>query len=253
MNIMTKTKFILILIGSFCLSAASQNLISNPGFEALSSDFAQEFPTNESTRDVMKECGSCLNSWSKSGPAWADLYIKIVELPHSRLKRIYGKSYAAIEVIPHGDHFTNRTNNGFLGTMLKTPMITGKEYHVSFQVALSKNMSTISPNNIGILFSEELTKVENIRSLQMKPQIYFVNTIDSTGEFDFVETEFIADKSYKYAILGCFTDGANFKMQSVVPEGKSEYFSELNGVPRAIFLIDEVSVLEILDDSKHQR
>lgn len=244
---------IFVILFSLLRYLSAQNLILNPGFEASSSDFIREFPTIESTNDIMKECGSCLNNWNKSGPAWADLYIKISVLPNSCPKKVFGRSYAAIEVIPHGDSLTMSNNNGFLGTKLKTPMIKGKKYHVSFEVGVSKYMSTISPNSFGILFSEDLVKVDQIRTLKMQPHVYLPNTIDSSGEFEILESEFISDKEYKYAILGCFTDVANFKMQKIAPLGKSEFFSALNGIPRAILLIDEVRVLEILDNKNLEK
>ena len=116
----------------------------------------------------------------------------------------------------------------FIGIKLKTPLILGEKYYISFKVSLS-DLSNCGINKLGCLF---LLNSINPINVNNNPHIYCLYPIIDKNNWTTISGSFVADSSYKYIVIGNFFD--DFSTDTIVCNGSDNCLS--------YYFIDDVCV-----------
>lgn len=118
---------------------------------------------------------------------------------------------------------------------LLEPLVEGREYEVSFWVALSGN-SDRAVSGIGAYCSEEPLKQQHRRFLREKPQVSFDKIIAEKGVWVEVKGTFVADGGERHITIGTFP-AAGFDTKRCVETLDNQY---------AYYYLDQVSLKQVV-------
>lgn len=128
----------------------------------------------------------------------------------------------------------------YIFTELRTPLEKGKVYYVKFYVALAK-LSECAIGNIGVLFSEAVTKTGNPARLLDKPQLnYAGKVIADSGRWVELLWTYKAKGDEKFMTIGNFDKAEKCSVKYLVTPTK-------DAAVRAYYYIDDVCVEEVVD------
>lgn len=119
----------------------------------------------------------------------------------------------------------------YIITDLLKPLEEGREYEVTFWIALSGN-SDRAVSGIGAYFSQERLSEQHRRFLRQKPQVSVEKIMEEKGKWVEVKGTFEADGGEQYVILGTFP-AADFDTKRMVDGLDNKY---------AYYYIDGISV-----------
>lgn len=262
----------------FCflpINLLAQNLVVNPGFEELTRGFKPKTCTPVYTSD---EFNNSLFGWKTLSFSTPDIISFDSEIHNCTvLTPREGKIYAGIiTYLPKFDTRQDYDYHEFLqGTLIK-PLQLGKQYRLQFWVQQNDTIATqhiqtiyrsttpslpLSSNNIGVLFStRDISNIPIYKTSDLKPQINIDRIIaPKSGNWQLISLDFIADKPYRYFIIGNFyqddeTITDNFDVAAKVPEQatKNGYFvGSLALIKRiAYYCIDDVSIILVNENEE---
>jgi OOP family OmpA-OmpF porin len=228
---MKKLFFFFLLLALSPLSA--QNVVFNGSFEIYQScpkyqsqiklAAGWDRPT-DGTPDYFNEaCGTSVigipnnfmgSQKPRTGSAYAGFYLYQTNAPDS-----------------YREYVTNE---------LKSPLEKGKVYYVKFYVYLAK-LSECAIGNIGVLFSEELTKTADASRITIKPQLnYSGNVIADSGRWVELLWTYKAKGTEKFMTIGNFDKAEKCSVKELVTLAKDVPY-------RAYYYIDDVCVEEVVD------
>lgn len=218
----------------FSTSLSSQNLVLNPGFE----DFECQRWYNSSI-ELCKDWSSpnlnspdyFINSCPDYGvtSAFANTWWGY-QLPSG------GKAFAGfIAYHPEEENEYSSSAIEYLQGTLSESLISGVRYTFQFNISLSES-SSLSLQNLGVLFSGKKTVTRKIKALTILPDLIIAITND-TSKWITVKQSFIAKGKEKYFVIGCFASEGKPKTKKVKPS---------NGIkmPRkeAYYYVDDFAV-----------
>jgi OmpA-OmpF porin, OOP family len=114
---------------------------------------------------------------------------------------------------------------------LKQSLVEGKEYEVSFWLALSGN-SDRAVMGMGAYFGPEPIKYDHRRFLEHKPQVSVDAILEKKGEWVEVKGTFVADGDERYITIGTFP-AAGFDSKKLVDGLDNQY---------AYYYVDEIGL-----------
>lgn len=237
-----KRLFFFLLLSNTCFA---QGYIINPGFEPIPKELAKEYSLEQQVlRRFSRGCNTCLHNWTAL-LGFADMNNAFIEYPsNDPPKKYFGESFGSLTFYNSASDI-NELKSGYFETKLKKPLLQGHKYEVSFQIALSHNLSNYSTNKMGIYFSEHEIKLDTV--LPVMPQIEMHDIVDTSGEYMLFKDTFTATNNYAYLIMGYFPKGIPLKKIYRRADldnfdiDRKEYDIEIT----ARFLIDEISIREI--------
>jgi hypothetical protein len=107
-----------------------------------------------------------------------------------------------------------RNYKEYLQGELISPLVAGKEYHVSFYVALDCSSPQAS-TGIGAYFSNERITSQNKERLPVKPQVISYDKITYEDGWTLISGNFVAKGGEQYITLGSYSDTAVISLQSL--------------------------------------
>jgi len=123
---------------------------------------------------------------------------------------------------------------------LKTSLEKGKVYYVKFYVALAK-LSECAVGNIGVLFSEDITKTGSAARIIDKPQLnYNTKVIADSGKWVEMLWTYKAKGNEKFMTIGNFDKAEKCLIKYLVPPAKDKPL-------KSYYYIDDVCVEEVVD------
>ena len=112
----------------------------------------------------------------------------------------------------------------YITSELMKPLEEGREYEVSFWVALSGN-SDRAVSGIGAYFSEDKLNEQHRRFLRQKPQVSVDGFVEKKGEWVEVKGTFEADGGERYITVGTWPSaGFDGKRLIAGPDNKYAYY-----------------------------
>lgn len=246
-----RLRVIFLILYTCLFNLQAQNLVDNPGFE--------DIYTKELRCDYYqsgREYNSVFKSgWSNAGQGTSDIYSLYVDsncvtyafpklipsrfvvnrLPHS------GKTMSAFLAYDYTYNYPGYNHNyrEYIQNKLKSPVIKGQKYRVTFYVLLHEN-SNRAVNNIGVHFSvEEIPVPIGYYQSQLKkePQIEYKQTIQEHTNWVKLDTIIEASANWQYLTIGNFRDDVSTNIVNVKTPANSYFFK-----PNAGYYIDDVSV-----------
>ena len=223
------------------------NLVFNPSFE----DYIQ-CPRKVDAKGVL----TIVEGWYQPTAGSADYYNRCAkrecgvplnklgyQLPHS------GDAYCGI-------YCSKDSYREYLQTQLKTPLLRGATYRVSFFVSLSEN-STSAVSSIGALFTTNrisdtawnilmAKQSNNVNSLVSQtiatyysPQVVNQTPLNDTVSWMEISGTFVADGGEEFLTIGNFFEASN---SGIV---EYDYLSQI--LTGSYYYIDDVSVIQLSD------
>jgi|GEM_PF-5271508 len=240
-----KRLFYFLLLSNACLGQSE--FIMNPGFEPIPKELNKEYSLEQQVlRRFGSGCNTCLHDWTALLVS-ADFNNAFIEFPpKAQAEKWFGESFGMITFYSH-DLKGDKMTSGYLGTKLKKKMLAGRRYEVSFQIALSRNLSNYSTNKMGIHFSEHEIKLDTV--LPLLPQLEMAEIVDTTGEYVLFKDTITADANYRFMLIGYFPKGIALKKQYRLADfdgvdiDRAVYDERIH----ARYSFDEVSIREITD------
>ncbi len=199
---------------SLFAQAPADNLVRNPGFE-----FVEKEP---SAYDQIKSAVGWDNVtigyselFSRSAPAKT---IGIPDNDYGHADPVEGEHYAGFFAWKDDERrsYTEGEENFVPGwgsyseyiiTDLLNPLVEGKEYEVSFRVALSGN-SDRALSGLGAYFGPENMRYQHRKFLNEKPQVSTDTIQEKKGEWVEIKGTFEADGGERYITIGAFPSAA---------------------------------------------
>lgn len=266
---------IFVIIFSLLHLLSAQNLIANPGFEALISDYEKEYPKSDpSIVPNSRGCISCLQSWrinyvntafglTEKLPEWNWKYYSNIWLYGNPFekgfwygRKIFGKSYAIITVNgfdPEGKNRPLNPKSDYMQTKMLRPLTQGKKYNVSFQVHLGDYLTL---NNLGILLTTYPIRLDTISFINLTAQIV-MESIDTSRDLTLFQQSFVADSNYKYLTIGYFPKNkvirTLYRPHNMYNDYKNIDLTEINKRPSFFFVIDDIKITEELEREMMQK
>lgn len=240
-----KRFFYFLLLSNACLG--QNEFIANPSFEPIPKELNKEYSLEQQVlRRFGRGCNTCLHDWTAL-IAFADFNNAFVEHPpKAHPQKWFGESFGSLS-FNSKDLNGNKMSSGYFGTKLKKPMLAGRRYEVSFQIALSRNLSNYSTNKMGIHFNEHEIKLDTV--LPLLPQVEMAEIVDTSGEYVLFKDTITAAANYRFMLMGYFPKGIILKKQYRLADfdgldiDRAEYDERIH----ARFCVDEVSIREITD------
>lgn len=238
-----KNVFFFIFIFVFLLSQ-SQNLVTNGGFEVF--DSSQFIPLNKFNNEHV--CGiEIAPDWFTVTPATPDYF----NLPFSNdtinnilVMPLKGKGRIGIIGGSCQLLFGSRQYKEYITGLLKEPLVSGKNYEVSFYIALDPR-STVAIDNFGVIFSDTSLRYSEQHKLPFQPDVvvYSGSAITSENGWMKLSAVYNARGGEKHITIG------SFSMRSCIPlnnigKSASTVTGDQRIVNNAYYYIDEISVLE---------
>lgn len=238
-----KRLFFFLFLSNACL--AQNGFIANPGFEPIPKELSKEYSLEQQVlRRFNRGCNTCLHDWTAL-LGFADMNNAFIEYPsNDPPKKYFGESFGSLTFYSSASDI-NELKSGYFETKLKKPLLQGHKYEVSFQIALSHNLSNYSTNKMGIYFSGHEIKLDTV--LPVIPQIEVYDVVDTSGEYTLFKDTVIATGYYTYLTMGYFPKGIPLKKiyrranLDNFDIDRKEYDSEIT----ARYCIDEIAIREI--------
>lgn len=230
--------FVIVLIGVFVLtvSAKTQNLVANPGFEEYDvcpGDFSQaahEFrvkhwrSANLGTPDNFNACS-----------------IGEADVPHNWAgvsDPFEGKGYVGIYL------WMNKDNNyrEYLQCKLTEPLMKDSLYEIEFHYKLS-SYSKYSIDRIGLLLSEKAVEAKHDQVISIQPTISIIQDsalTKETGYWEIAHKEYRARGGEEYVTIGNFFDNQTTRhyfiqfspmQQSMLAKSAYYYIDDVKIIP----------------------
>lgn len=241
---MARWRFLpLVLLGTGAVSAQdtpTPDLVPNGGFEQVAKE-----PT---TFDQLSNA----SGWSNVTIGFSELFSKqapartigIPDNEYGHMAPQEGERYAGFFAwkddqrgsFSGDDPFQPGWNvySEYLITELDAPLVEGRTYAVSFQVALAGN-SDRAISGIGAHCSPVPLKYNNRKFMQERPQVSADGILAEKGKWVEVSGTFTADGGERYLVLGTFPT-ASFETKRIVEGPDNQY---------AYYYIDHVVLKEM--------
>lgn len=176
---------------------AQNNLVSNGSFDEVEKkpkDLGQITLTTVWYSPDEENQADLFSKDAKKGPTAPDN-------DFGREVPLDGNNYAGFRAYTYKDE-TGRT---YLQQKLAKPLIAGKTYCVSFQVSLS-DLSQYAVNSIGMYISAKNTRIKDIQSFELVPQITTPGGKVMTDQYYWEEIcgQFTAEGGERYITIGVF-------------------------------------------------
>lgn len=140
-----------------------------------------------------------------------------------------------------------RNYKEYLQGDLKSPLIAGKEYAVSFYVTLDCSSPQTS-TGIGAYFSSERIQVQSKEKLNVKPQIISYEKITYSDGWTLVSGTFTASGGEKYITIGSYSDTSVVQLASLGTQ-PATYISSPHIGLHVYFYVDDVCVSPVEEKS----
>jgi hypothetical protein len=236
--------FVFALFSAFILrgqsSAQFSNLVVNPSFEERS----VPFPKNTATIiDSIEE----FVGWSSPTIGRAEVYSTgkngwIEDNTGIRgqrdFKALSGQNVAKIE--PYGFVISAKKkkqyeNRSYLQGELTEPLEIGQKYYIGFR----SHFHCLATNNIGMAFSTQSVQSDTVARLMLTSKVLLkeVNNYNTEKIWIFSVDSFIADKAYRFCIIG------NFFRNDSTGLGGSKDFGHYIGFVDDVFVIKAKSAV----------
>ena len=224
-----------LIINLICLSfiGHAQNLVLNPDFELYHCDpwyISSIEDCNNWTTPTMSSPdyfnNSCLESRTCAIPQkyWG------YQLPKS------GNSYIGIIAYDYRKQSADEAGAEYIQGSLAEPLKANEKYTVEFYVSLAE-CSKLALQNLGVYFSEKVTKEKTVELLKLTPQVITHVNLSDTSKWISINETYTAKGNEKYFIIGCFSNGKNVKFKKVSP---SKDIPDPRGY--AYYYIDNVNI-----------
>ncbi len=252
-------RFFKLLVVYFLLFnvAFSQNLVTNPSFEIVSSDVLQ-CGFYQSNIDFNKS----VTGWTNPGDGTSDIFSLLVKpycvtyaYPNMNSTNNVGEQLPRTGNVmagiitselfsPNNNNFTFRE---YIQNKLQTPLTIGQKYHLVFYVSLG-DWCANAANSIGVYFSVESKLPNPVQGISyvipVTPQIEFKSFITDDSSWVKLEGDIIADAAYNYLTIGNFRDNKSF---SVIRHEYDEFHTYYNG---SYYFIDDVTLYPVCGKRK---
>lgn len=208
-----KQFFPLFILLFFVQFADAQNLVVNPSFEDTlhcpysNSQIGYAIGWSGFSSEYLNSCG--YNGFG------VPLNMIGFQYPAT------GNAYCGLIPYLEGNNYRE-----FVQSALDTTLVIGEKYYASFKVNLSSDsFSSISINNIGLLFSTVLLDTLNSAPIRNYSQISSAYVLSDTLHWVLVSGSFVADSAYKYIAVSNFYDNSHTDTINTNPNsGRAFYF-----------------------------
>jgi hypothetical protein len=227
---------IAVLSLSYALSAQTGNLVRNGGFESNSS--------------------TVISTWLKENPVGTEL-VDGWMTPTLATPDYYNSDKSTCDGFPVA---TARTGTGrgaiicgmenqlpgvrnykeYLQGELKSPLVAGKEYAVSFWVTLDCSSPQTS-TGIGAYFSSSRITTQSKERLQVKPQVISYEKITYADGWTLISGTFTAKGGEQYMTIGSYSDTSVIQLSSLGEQPMTFISSPHIGL-HVYFYVDDVCV-----------
>ena len=243
----------------FCMGnkiSAQINLVQNPSFEQYSQcpydvdqiKFANHwspidtidhpaaydtFGSPYCTPEYCNACATCIGCYNVSLPVNA----RFTHYPRT------GNGMAQLQMYYNDIMPSNPYKRDYLQGVLKSTLVSGKEYCVTFYTALEQQ-SAYAINHIGAYFDDgtiDTTQNCGLPQSTHIPQVYDTAIINDTLNWIKVQGSFTANGTEKYITMGNFFDAAHtdtFRVYFPIAVSSGNTFG-------TFYLIDDVSVIPL--------
>jgi hypothetical protein len=215
------------------LFAQTGNLVHNPGFESATepaiSTWLKENPVGTKLVDGWHTPTLATPDYYNSDKSLCDGFpVAIARTGTGRGAIICGMQSQLPGV---------RNYKEYLQGDLKSPLVAGKEYAVSFYVTLDCSSPQTS-TGIGAYFSSERIQVQSKEKLNVQPQVISYEKITYPDGWTLISGTFVAKGGEKYITIGSYSD------TTVVPlsGAPATYISSPHIGMHVYFYIDDVCV-----------
>ncbi len=191
----------------------AQNLVLNPDFELYHCDpwyISSIEDCNNWTTPTMSSPdyfnNSCLESRTSAIPQkyWG------YQLPES------GNSYIGIIAYDYRKQSADEAGAEYIQGSLSEPLKANEKYSIAFYVSLAE-CSKLALQNLGVYFSEKVTKEKTVELLKLTPQVATHTNLSDTSKWIAINETYTANGNEKYFIIGCFNNGKKVKFKKVSP------------------------------------
>lgn len=204
----------MMLVGSLFAQAQTDNLVRNPGFEFVEKEPAAYDQIRSAVGWDNVTIGYS-ELFSRSAPAKT---IGIPDNDYGHADPVDGEHYAGFfawkdderrSYVEGEENFVPGWGaySEYIITDLLSPLVEGKEYEVSFRVALSAN-SDRALSGLGAYLGPENIRYQHRKFLNEKPQVSTDTIQDKKGEWVEVRGTFEADGGERYIVIGAFPSAA---------------------------------------------
>ena len=216
----------------------AQNLVSNPSFEEM-----YQLPechwllTNEQFNGVMKD-------WINPSAATPDIHTLKIDSTccnypiqnncciGSQAHRT-GKTMVGI---------TNTKNNyrEYIHSKLKSPLIAGRKYNITFYASLAEN-SAWGSNNIGMFLSNFPVDIQSTYvNFPYSPQLEYKKVMSDTKNWIKIDTTIIATETWNYITIGNFKDSKSTQYDTNYADCNAENVNK----EQCYYYIDDISIFD---------
>lgn len=230
----------------FCADLQAQNLVLNPSFEELKTNWSDCFFSHGAQFEKH------IKFWISSNNASPDLYNFEMQpsfCPWFGQSARTGKVAAGIYTFaPQSDILKGQSEwREYIEGQLTRPLTIGKTYYIEFWVLQrpdsitkkfisDKKTPSIGSNNLGIYFSKDLIRRDDKSLLQLTPNFNETEVVTTpNGAWRKVSGTFVASTSAKFFLIGNFFPQDKTEISKQVDRKKHE----------AYYLIDDVVVQDV--------
>ena len=237
-----KNNLLILLFSIFGLNAFAQdrntsmpktkvtieNLVPNESFERFSSTPIGWFYKGSHFTDVMKY-------WSSATGTSPDVFGKNVRVPSQWADKGFGEQTARtgksmVGITIYGCDGGKPHCREYLQIQMKEPLVVGQSYQVDFWVSQLPN--SISVNNLGMAFTDELLDEKTAMVLDLEPEVTALNIVTAEGRWVKISGSFIAENESDYLLIGNFSSDSLTKTD-VKTSSSLKY---------AYYYVDDISV-----------
>jgi len=208
----------------------AENLVPNPGFEAIDLPPVGWFYEGAHFTDV-------LEAWSSPTAASPDAYGPLVEVPQSWAEKGFGDQSpkggnSIVGLTLFGCQDGKPHCREYIQVKLREPLRAGSTYRLSFWLA--RLPRSLAIDRIGALFATQPIRLSSDVPIERQPQMT-VDRVVIANDWTAIERTFEADAPYEYLLLGNFAGDSLTQSQAV----------EDDPFPFAYYYFDELELLEL--------
>lgn len=223
--------------------AQTGNLVNNPGFESNTvpaiSTWLKENPVGTKLVDGWLTPTLATPDYYNSDKSLCDGFpVAIARTGEGRGAVICGMQNQLPGV---------RNYKEYLQGDLKSPLVAGKEYAVSFYVTLDCSSPQTS-TGIGAYFSSDRIQVQSKEKLNVKPQIISYEKITYSDGWTLISGTFTAKGGEKYITIGSYSDTSVVQL-ATLGEQPATYIASPHIGMHVYFYIDDVCVSPVEEKS----